>query len=214
MPASPVLRPQDLHDRDLIAALKLRAAEAVLPDLERQLAALDLFEAQLAKKPRHIGEGEHGVERELASFIDQSLDHKPANAVSLPVRIHCQRANFAHNRAVEVQGAAANQVAAGIEHREVADILRHLELGARQHDPLGGVAVDEVEQRPDIAHARFANGAGHISLVPKLSPERRRDKASGAEPGAMRTWPTPCMRADVAAFNLACIPPVATPSAI
>src|SRR5205807_7066517 len=50
--------------------------------------------------------------------------------------------------------------------------------------------------------------------VPRSSPARTRTTTSGAAPGTMSTWATPAARASKAELSLACIPPVATPSAI
>src|ERR1035438_5531340 len=86
MPA--VLRAQNAHHGDLVAALELRAAHAIFPSLERQLAALHFLEAHFAEEIRHIGEGEHGVERVVGRFPDQRLDEPPADAMGLGIFGH------------------------------------------------------------------------------------------------------------------------------
>src|SRR5579862_3218080 len=56
-----------------------------------------------------------------------------------------------------MQRPAAHQLAARIRDHEIAHVLRHLEFGARQHDPFRRVAVNELEQSRDIVHRGFAN---------------------------------------------------------
>jgi hypothetical protein len=41
---------------------------------------------------------------------------------------------------------------------KIADILRHLKLGARQHHALRGLSIDEREDVRNIAHAGFTEG--------------------------------------------------------
>ena len=88
-----VLRAQDAKYRDLVAALELRAAHAILPDLERQLAALYFLKTHLAEEAGYVGECEHGVERIIRRFADQSLDQPPADALGLGVFGNGERAD-------------------------------------------------------------------------------------------------------------------------
>ena len=75
----------------------------------------------------------------------------------LAVRIDGERPHLTACRRIEMQRSAADQLAAGEREREIADVFRHLELGARQHDALGRVAVDETEQRMNIGHRGLAD---------------------------------------------------------
>src|SRR5438105_6741698 len=137
-----------------------------------------------------------------------------------------------------MQGAAAQKLARALDHREIADSLGHFKLGARQHDALGRVAIDQRQDWRNIAHdglarskveprrGAFEKGIGpdaadHAARpsvstmrVPSASPASKRVRISAAIPGAMRTCSTPARSAARAAFNLACMPPVAVPSAI
>src|ERR1039458_9187517 len=159
-------------------------------------------------------------------------------AVRLGLLRHRQRTDFAGCRTVKMQCPAAQQAVAQRDHREIADGLRHLELRARQHHARGGLAVDEFEDRLDIAHHRFAGmeiqgaharfhkgvrvkTADHAACaspitmrVPISSAARSRSITRSAEPGAIRTCPTPAVSAAMAAFSLARIPPVEIPLSI
>ena len=68
-----------------------------------------------------------------------------------------QRADLAHGRRIEVQRAAAGERVAVIGDHEIAHVLGQLEFGARQHDALRGVAVDEFEQGRDVLHGGLAD---------------------------------------------------------
>src|SRR5260370_41405342 len=125
----PMLRTQDLHHGDLIATLEFRTAQAVLPSFQRQLPAFHFLKSHLAKEIRDVCKREYRVERKLSRLGYQTLHHPPSDSVGLPRRVDRQRAHLTHNRAVEMQRSAADQVAPGVDHREIADVLRHLKFG-------------------------------------------------------------------------------------
>src|SRR5437763_187682 len=144
-----------------------------------------------------------------------------------------ERADLGDGGTVEVQCSAAEEVVVQIDHGEIPDGLRHFEFGARQHDALCRISVNEREDWTDIAHQRLANGeapartgtvgkgvglyaADHAVTicVPIGSLARIRSSTRSAAPGAMRTCATPASSAASAAFSFASIPPVATPSAM
>src|SRR6476661_2350922 len=137
-----------------------------------------------------------------------------------------------------MQRAAAEQLAFGQHNREIANMLGEFQLGARQHNAFGGISVDQIENRRDIVHPRLAhlkrgfrtgllgkmfrgNATDHafctsaaISRVPTGSSRNALASTPACAPGAIRTCRTPCSSALVAAFNFACMPPVATPAAM
>ena len=89
-----VLGDQVLDDRRFIAGLKLRTAEAVLPSLQRERAALDLFEAELLEKTRDISERKNRMEPILDSFAFQSFYDCSPDASAFRVRIDGKRPHF------------------------------------------------------------------------------------------------------------------------
>ena len=143
-------------DCNLVASLEFRASQAVLPCLERQLAALDYLKAYFLEESLHIGEGEYSVELErLASEMSasQAFGRRPEFGVP---------ATASERISATVGGrSAARRSPKAMDtwnsHGEIADGFGHFEFGARQHDALDGVAVDELENWRDIAHAGFAN---------------------------------------------------------
>src|ERR1700675_4887974 len=77
-----MLRPKHPHHRDFVTALKLGAAQAILPSFEREGAALPLHEAHFSEEIRNVGESKNSVERIFEGFFDQRFDQTPAYAVS------------------------------------------------------------------------------------------------------------------------------------
>ena len=59
----------------------------------------------------HVGEGEHGVQFVFLRFLDQRFHQPAAHAVGLGMLVDRQRADLAERGAVEVQRAAAQQLA-------------------------------------------------------------------------------------------------------
>jgi hypothetical protein len=74
------VRPKGLHDGDLIATLKFRAAQAVLPNLERKFATFDLVKAHFPEEFRHISERKHGVQIVAEGFLLQCVDNRSPNS--------------------------------------------------------------------------------------------------------------------------------------
>src|ERR1700736_6527272 len=60
--------PEPLQHRDFIAGLEFGAAQAVLPSLQRQLAAFYLLKSQLTKELRCVSKRENRVELMLVGF--------------------------------------------------------------------------------------------------------------------------------------------------
>ncbi len=58
---TPALMGEHADDGDFVAGIELRAAEAVLPGLEGQFAALHLMKAHFSEETRYIGEGGEGA---------------------------------------------------------------------------------------------------------------------------------------------------------
>src|ERR1039457_924707 len=146
-----------------------------------------------------------------------------------------ERADFRGSRRIEMQCSATGKTIAGINDGKIPDILRHFKLGTRQHDAFRGVPVDDGEQRMNVFDASLAYGqlaggdrrflgscgGNHLdsartatNRVPMASPAMSLLTTPGRAPGAIATSVTPPSNASVAAFNLASMPPDATPDAI
>src|SRR5271155_3075122 len=80
---SSIIGAESTNYSDFIAALEFRAAQAILPDFQRQFSPLHFLEAQLAKEFGHIGKRKYSVERIAGSFPCQGLDEPPADTVGL-----------------------------------------------------------------------------------------------------------------------------------
>src|SRR4051794_38942646 len=234
----PPLGAQHPQDGDFVARLELRTAQAVLPGLQRQDPALDHVEPDLPEKVGDVSKSKHGIELVLFGLLHQRRDHLPPDAVRLGVFVYGERADLPDRRRVEVQRPAAEELVAAVNDREIADRFRHLELGPGEHDALGGIPVNEGKNWRNVVHDRLSDGqphsgrcrfdkrvrvdsADHAALpsagtirVPASSPARILGRICSTAPGAIRTVPTPPSSAANAAFNFACMPPVATPSAI
>lgn len=86
---------QPFQHRDFIARLKLGAAEAVLPCLERQLPAIHFFESQLSEKAGNIGKGKNRVKILRPRFFFERLDESAPDSFRLDGRIDRQTPDFA-----------------------------------------------------------------------------------------------------------------------
>src|ERR1700682_2121890 len=227
---------QNAQHRDLIAGVKFGAAQAVFPRFQGKYSTLHNMKAGLLEEFHNVGEGKYGIQFVDLRFGQQRFHQTPSRTMGLlPYR---QRPDFRHRGAVEMQRAAAQKLAGALHHREIPDGFRHFKFGARQHDALGRIAVDQRQDGRDVAHHRLArrklpsgggafekcigpHAADHAALpsvstirVPIASPASTRLRTFAAAPGAIRTCSTPPRNAATAAFNLASMPPVATPSAI
>src|SRR5580704_20344 len=207
----PAARTQDAQHGDLITGLEFRAPQTVLPYLERQRAALYHLKPNLPEELLHVREGEYSVQLERLRFGNERTHQLSAHALSLGVAGYGQRANLRDGGAVEVQCSTTQQRGALEHYREIADGFGHFELGARQHDALGRVAIDEIENRRNVAHDRLADiesaygavrfdecvglystdhaacSSRNTILVPISSPASALASAFSAAPGAIRT---------------------------
>src|ERR1017187_8889684 len=125
---------KNAQNGDFIAGLELRAAYAVLPRLERERPAFDHLKAHSVEKIDNISEGEDGGEFVLYGFGNQRFDEFAADTLGLGLLVHGQGTDFGGGGTVEVQGAAAQQLAIESDHGEIADGLRHFKFGSGQHD--------------------------------------------------------------------------------
>src|ERR1017187_9631833 len=148
---------KNAQNGDFIAGLELRAANAVLPRLERERPAFDYVKAQSVEKIYNISEGEDGVEFVLDGFRNQRFDEFAADTLGLGMLAHGQGADFGGGGTVEVQSATAQQLTVERDYGEIADSFRHFKFGSGQHDAAAGIAVDEVQDGRDIVHHRFAD---------------------------------------------------------
>src|ERR1035438_8153097 len=148
---------KNAQNGDFIAGLELGAAYAVLPRLEWEFPTFDGVKAHSVKEIYNIGEGKDGVEFVLYGFRNQRFDELAANTLGLGMLVHGQGADFGGGGTVEVQGAAAQQLAVERDHRKIADGFRHFKFGSGQHDAAAGIAVDEVQNGRDIVHHGFAS---------------------------------------------------------
>ena len=80
--------------RDLVAALKFGAAQAVFPSLQRKRAAIDLDETQLIEEPRNVRESKDRVELMLFSFPFKRFYNQATDALGLTRRLYRQRSDF------------------------------------------------------------------------------------------------------------------------
>src|SRR5688572_4320096 len=162
MRLAPVFRPQNAKHGDLIAGLKFRTAQAILPCFQRQNAALHHVKTYLLEELDDIREGENGIQLVLLRFGCQRLDQTASDAVGLCTLMHGERADLANGWAIEVQRAASQQFVTKPDHREIADALRHLEFRAGQHDAFRRITVDQVEDWWNVMHYRLTNGKWHL----------------------------------------------------
>src|SRR3954469_2202734 len=135
-------RDQVFENSNLIARLELRTPEAILPNLQRELAALDFSETQLGEEFLYVGKSENRVQMKLPGFVLDCLNQHASDALAFHVRMNSERADLPNRRTVEVQSSAANQPVSRKYKSEIPDILRHFEFCARQHHTLCCVAVD------------------------------------------------------------------------
>src|SRR5947209_6124345 len=147
-----------LYDCDLVAAGELGAPKAVLPGLERKLTALDDLKPELAEEARRVCEREDRVQTAIASLGLERVDDSASHAAGLQLRIDRERTHFAGGGRIEVESTASDQTLTAEDQSEIANVLRHLELGARQHDALSCVSVDQLQQRMDVTHGSFTGG--------------------------------------------------------
>src|SRR5581483_832038 len=224
--------------RNLVAALELRTAQAVFPRFERQNSSLHNVKTNFVKKLHNVSEGEDAVKIVLERFLHQVLNQPPPDSMGLSRFIHRQGPDFAQRRRIKMERPAAKQPSFAKHDREVADMLGKLELCPRQHHTFGGVSVDQLQNRRDVAHPRLPHferpgrpsllgeilrrdtadhafcASAATSRVPTASLFRTLSTTPASAPGAITTCPTPCARAELAAVSFACMPPVAIPDAI
>src|SRR5688500_9947817 len=82
---------QILHHSGLVAAGKLRAAETILPRLQRKLATLHLLETELLEEASDVGEGKNRMQTAVGGLAFQLFDDCPADAAALRIGIDRKR---------------------------------------------------------------------------------------------------------------------------
>ena len=98
----------------------------------------------------------------LCAFGDEGFEELVAGAEAAELGLDDDGADFGEVRAVEVEGAAAEEVggAAGVDavgDGEVADVLADLGVGAAEEGAVGGERVDEVEDVLGVLEAGFVD---------------------------------------------------------
>ena len=118
------LRRNEVFDHcGFVTGLELGASQAVLPRLQRKLAPFDYLEAELLEKALHIRESEDGMQAVFERFQLERLDDGSTDAAAFRAGIDGQRPDLAAGGRIEVERAAADELALGEDEREVADVL-------------------------------------------------------------------------------------------
>ena len=104
-------------------------------------------------------DGHHGV---LGGLVDEGAEELAAGADAFGFGLDDDGADFGEVWAVEVEGAAAEEVggAVGLDDvgdGEVADVLADLGVGAAEEGAVGGERVDEVEDLEGVLDAGFVD---------------------------------------------------------
>src|SRR5689334_22741516 len=81
-------RAQSLQDRNFVAVVEFRTAQAVFPYFEGQFAALDLTEAELVEKSGSVGESKDRFQILSSGFPLEHFDQQTSNTMLLKLGLN------------------------------------------------------------------------------------------------------------------------------
>lgn len=143
---------EGLDHGGFVAVGKLGTQDAVGPDLAGQQGSVGALEAELLEEPGAIGEGEDLIEAKPARLFQGVTGQLAADAAMLVARVHRQGADLGQVLPADLQGAAADDLAALFVHRhdKVAHVIVELAQGTGEQLAALGVDLQQGVDRPDI----------------------------------------------------------------
>ena len=112
-----------MHQRDLVAIRVLRAIRAIFRHLLRERIDRDTPETALLEELRRARENEELVNVELPRDMLEVPHETLADATTLVLRVHAERANLREIRRVDPKRRAADNLAVDDGDTEVEDRL-------------------------------------------------------------------------------------------
>ena len=112
------------YQGNLITVRELRAVNAILPYLVRQIITGNHRKAQAFKELRLVGQGKKGLYPQLPAFLNQHIHNAAADALANHLRCHCHSADFRHGIPGNMQAAYPHNLAIFVLcHHQVTQIF-------------------------------------------------------------------------------------------
>jgi hypothetical protein len=175
--------------------------DAVPPDLLGQCQLFHPQEAQLGEELGLVGQGEDPVDLKFLGVLQAGLQQFFPDALALERLLHGQGADFRQvlphhmQRHDPLQAGGTFPIpvprslgGGGDGHGKIAYFLDHLGKGPGQHQALGRIVVDQVEDRtgvrgPGPAELEVGQGDVPTSVIGYLKRSNYREKESKAQDG-------------------------------
>ncbi len=165
--------PEGQHDSHFLAIREERAADALVPNLLREVHHICDGESLFFKEAGLVGEGEHPFEAESASISDASGNDGRANALDLGILGNGERPHFGEVYAHDMERTGADDLVTQARDFEVADRLVDFANGPMEHVPAVRPEGDEGIDRFGIGEpSRFNTEQWVLLAMGPLGPGR------------------------------------------
>ena len=139
-----------------VAGVEARAGLAVFVDFVGHGGAVGYAEAEVVEEVGHAGEEADGEDGVVFGFVDEGFEEEATGSVAFVVGVDDDGTDFGEVRAVEMEGAAAEELSVALGYGEVANVFTDFGEAAAEKRAVSGKGIDEVVDVAGVLEAGFA----------------------------------------------------------